>query len=140
MPGRNFFRPTPPPSHSAPHRDAHGVGRGNFQGYLQSTRRTPLLDEHTAAGSFPPPNVINQLHAGDEPVDHEDHFGTGGVIEVLKFPDGTAVGRSDGVFSGRPVTDPKQVRILELRYGLIRAQALTPRESRGFIELLLGET
>jgi transcriptional regulator with XRE-family HTH domain len=74
------------------------------------------------------------------PIDYEDHFGTGGVIEVLKFPDGTAVGRSDGVFNGRPVTDPKQVRILELRYGMIRAQALTPRESRAFIEQLLGET
>ncbi|MFI1074093.1 helix-turn-helix domain-containing protein [Streptomyces puniciscabiei] len=74
------------------------------------------------------------------PTDREEHFGTGGVIEVLKFPDGTAVGRSHGVFNGRPVSDPKQVRILELRYGMIRAQALTPRESRAFIEQLLGET
>jgi transcriptional regulator with XRE-family HTH domain len=74
------------------------------------------------------------------PTDREEHFGTGGVVEVLKFPDGTAVGRSDGVFNGRPVSEPKQVRILELRYGMIRAQALTPRESRAFIEQLLGET
>ena len=74
------------------------------------------------------------------PTDREDHFGTGGVIEVLKFPDGTAVGRSDGLFNGRPVFDPKQVRILDLRYGMIRAQALTPRESRALIEQLLGET
>ncbi|MFF4395960.1 helix-turn-helix domain-containing protein [Streptomyces sp. NPDC001480] len=74
------------------------------------------------------------------PTGSEDHCGTGGLIEVLKFPDGTAVGRSDGAFSGRPVTDPKQLRILELRYGMIRAQALTPRESRAFIEQMLGET
>lgn len=74
------------------------------------------------------------------PTASEDHFGTGGLIEVLKFPDGTAVGRSDGAFCGRPVTDPKQLRILELRYGMIRAQALTPRESRAFIEQMLGET
>ncbi|MFE9168251.1 helix-turn-helix domain-containing protein [Streptomyces kebangsaanensis] len=72
--------------------------------------------------------------------DSQDRFGTGGLIEVLKFPDGSAVGRSDGAFSGRPVTDPKQLRILELRYGMIRAQALTPRESRAFIERLLGES
>ncbi|PZG87103.1 transcriptional regulator, partial [Streptomyces sp. NTH33] len=72
--------------------------------------------------------------------DSQDHFGTGGLIEVLKFPDGSAVGRSDGAFGGRPVTDPKQLRILELRYGMIRAQALTPRESRAFIERLLGES
>ncbi|MFI6204787.1 helix-turn-helix domain-containing protein [Streptomyces sp. NPDC051041] len=74
------------------------------------------------------------------PTDIEDHFGTGGLIEVLKFPDGTAVGRSDGAFAGRPVTDPKQLRILELRYGMIRAQALTPRESRALIEQMLGES
>lgn len=60
------------------------------------------------------------------PTDREDRFGTGGLIEVLKFSDGTAVGRSDGAFAGHPVTDPKQLRILELRYGMIRAQALAP--------------
>ncbi|MFE7617293.1 helix-turn-helix domain-containing protein [Streptomyces sp. NPDC057496] len=70
----------------------------------------------------------------------EEHPGTGGLIEVLKFPDGTAVGRSEGAFNGRPVSDPKQLRILEMRYGMIRALALTPRESLAFIEKLLGET
>ncbi|WP_149185053.1 helix-turn-helix transcriptional regulator [Streptomyces sp. TRM49041] len=74
------------------------------------------------------------------PTDREEHVGTGGLIEVLKFPDGTAVGRSEGAFGGRPVSDPKHVRILELRYGMIRAQALTPRESRALIEQMLGET
>ncbi|MER7969315.1 helix-turn-helix transcriptional regulator [Streptomyces sp. NPDC005840] len=74
------------------------------------------------------------------PTDCEEHFGTGGLIEVLKFSDGTAVGRSEGAFSARPVSDPKQLRILELRYGMIRAQALTIRDSRAFIEQMLGET
>ncbi|MGW5762128.1 helix-turn-helix domain-containing protein [Streptomyces tendae] len=74
------------------------------------------------------------------PTDGEEHFGTGGLIEVLKFPDGTAVGRSEGAFNGRPVSDPKQLRILELRYGMIRAQALAPRESRAVIEQMLGES
>lgn len=74
------------------------------------------------------------------PTHREEHPGTGGLIEVLKFSDGSAVGRSEGAFSGRPVSDPKQLRILGLRYGMIRAQALTPRESLAFIEQLLGET
>ncbi|MEW2394058.1 helix-turn-helix transcriptional regulator [Streptomyces venezuelae] len=69
-----------------------------------------------------------------------DHPGTGGRIQVLKFGDGTAMGRTDDEFGGRPVSDPRQLRILELRYGIIRAQALAPRESRAFIEQLLGET
>ncbi|MGW0417987.1 helix-turn-helix domain-containing protein [Streptomyces sp. NPDC003015] len=74
------------------------------------------------------------------PLNSEVHSGLDGRIEVLKFPDGTAVGRSDGAFNGRPTTDPKQLRILELRYGTIRAQALSPGESLTLIEQLLGET
>ncbi|MGW3134321.1 helix-turn-helix domain-containing protein [Streptomyces sp. NPDC001139] len=74
------------------------------------------------------------------PTNSDAHPGMDGRIEVLKFPDGTGVGRSDGAYSGRPTTDPKHLRVLELRYGTIRAQALTPRESLAFIEQLLGET
>ncbi|MFF3952775.1 helix-turn-helix transcriptional regulator [Streptomyces sp. NPDC001890] len=74
------------------------------------------------------------------PLDCETHPGMGGEIEVLKFGDGTAVGRSSGAFNGRPVSDPKQLRILELRYGMIRAQALTPGAMLAFIKKLLGET
>lgn len=82
------------------------------------------------------PNVEIQVM----PMDREEHAGADGGIEVLKFEDGTAVGRSPAVAGGRPVTDPRQLRILELRYGIIRAQALTPLESTAFIERLLGET
>ncbi|MFF0085663.1 helix-turn-helix domain-containing protein [Streptomyces canus] len=74
------------------------------------------------------------------PTNSDAHPGLDGKIELLKFPDGTAVGRSDGAFNGRPITDPKQLRVLELRYGTIRAQALPPRESLAFVEQLLGET
>ncbi|CAM5521774.1 helix-turn-helix transcriptional regulator [Streptomyces viridochromogenes] len=74
------------------------------------------------------------------PMDRWDHPGTAGRIQVLKFVDGTAVGRMDDEFNGRPVHDPKQLRILELRYGIIRAEALTARESLTFIEQLVGET
>ncbi|MGV9589160.1 helix-turn-helix domain-containing protein [Streptomyces tendae] len=74
------------------------------------------------------------------PTNADAHPGLDGRIELLKFPDGTAVGRSDGAFNGRPITDPKHLRIVELRYGTIRAQALSPRESFAFIETLLGET
>ncbi|MFD5710014.1 helix-turn-helix domain-containing protein [Streptomyces pharetrae] len=74
------------------------------------------------------------------PMNREEHAGVDGSIELLKFKDGSAVGRSPAVANGRPVFDPKYLRILELRYGIIRAQALTPRESTAFIEQLLGET
>ncbi|MFD5741960.1 helix-turn-helix domain-containing protein [Streptomyces massasporeus] len=73
------------------------------------------------------------------PTDREEHAGVQGLIEVLKFADGAAIGRSEGAFNGRPVSSPRDLRILELRYGMIRAQALTPRESLAFIERQLGE-
>lgn len=62
------------------------------------------------------------------PMDSGPHPGMGGRIEMLKFEDGTAVGRSDGAFNGRSIHEPRLLRVLELRYGTIRAQALPPRE------------
>lgn len=83
------------------------------------------------------PNVTIQVM----PTDCEEHAGIeGGRIQLLKFGDGSAVGRSEGEFHGRPVSDPRQLRVLELRYGMIRAQALPPRESLAFIKRVRGET
>ncbi|WP_336047647.1 helix-turn-helix domain-containing protein [Streptomyces sp. CA2R101] len=73
------------------------------------------------------------------PTDREDHAGMGGRIQLLKFGDGSIVGHSQNL-GNRRVSDPKEIRIMELRYGIIRAQALTPRESLAFIEKVLGET
>ncbi|MFE9357095.1 helix-turn-helix domain-containing protein [Streptomyces olivaceoviridis] len=83
---------------------------------------------------------LNNVSLQVMPTNTDAHPGLDGRIELLKFSDGKAVGRSDGLFNGRPVSDPKQLRILELQYGTIRAQALPPRESLAFIEKLLGET
>ncbi|MFJ2609580.1 helix-turn-helix domain-containing protein [Streptomyces sp. NPDC087425] len=74
------------------------------------------------------------------PTNTDAHPGLDGKIELLKFPDGSAVGRADGVFDGRPTKDPKDLRIIELQYGTIRAQAYSPRETQALIEQLLGET
>ncbi|MER6615192.1 helix-turn-helix domain-containing protein [Streptomyces xantholiticus] len=74
------------------------------------------------------------------PTDREDHAGMGGQLQLLKFEDGRAVAHWEGQLSNRLTSDPKEVRIIELRYGIIRAQALTPRESLAFIEKALGET
>ncbi|MCN9242993.1 helix-turn-helix transcriptional regulator [Streptomyces sp. RY43-2] len=74
------------------------------------------------------------------PMDREEHACVDAGIELLKFNDGSTVGRSQVVANGRPVSEARQLRILELRYGIIRAQALTPRESTALIERLLGDT
>ncbi|MEV8595265.1 helix-turn-helix transcriptional regulator [Streptomyces sp. NPDC052012] len=72
------------------------------------------------------------------PTDCEENAGAAGLIQVLKFADGTAIGRSTGMFNARPVENPRDLHLLELRYGMIRAQALPPRESLVFIERALG--
>ncbi|MFG2310284.1 helix-turn-helix domain-containing protein [Streptomyces sp. NPDC048566] len=81
-------------------------------------------------------NVVLQVM----PMDCATHSGLDGRIELLKFPDGTAVGRSDGALGGRTTSELRHLRVLELRYGTIRAQALSPGESLALIEQLLGET
>lgn len=73
------------------------------------------------------------------PTDREDHAGMAGQLHVLKLRDGTAIGYTEAQLSTRLISDPKEVQVLELRYGIIRAQALSPRESLAFIEKLLGE-
>lgn len=74
------------------------------------------------------------------PTFRDEHAGMEGQIRVLTFHDGTAVGRCEGEFNGHPVSDPKRLRIIESRYGIIRTQALNTTESLAFIEQVLGET
>ncbi|MGM0355293.1 helix-turn-helix domain-containing protein [Streptomyces sp. ECR3] len=80
---------------------------------------------------------LNNVTLQVMPMDSVAHPGMSGRIELLKFEDGTAVGRSDGAFNGRPTSEPRQLRILELRYGTIRAQALSPGQTLALIEQLL---
>ncbi|MGY0061298.1 helix-turn-helix domain-containing protein [Streptomyces sp. LZ34] len=74
------------------------------------------------------------------PTECEDHAGLGGSLQVLKLRDGTTVGHNEVQLTSRLISDPKEVQVLEMRYGMIRAQALRPRESLAFIEKLRGET
>jgi transcriptional regulator with XRE-family HTH domain len=71
------------------------------------------------------------------PTDREEHAGMSGSIRLLKLKDGKTLGHSEAQLHSRLISDPKDVQILEMRYGMIRAQALTPRESLAFIEKLL---
>nr|WP_240965284.1 helix-turn-helix transcriptional regulator [Streptomyces zingiberis] len=74
------------------------------------------------------------------PTDREEHAGMAGELRVLKLRDGTTVGYWEAQLTTHLVSEPKEVQILEMRYGMLRAQALPPRESLAFIETVLGET
>ncbi|MEV6732712.1 MULTISPECIES: helix-turn-helix transcriptional regulator [unclassified Streptomyces] len=74
------------------------------------------------------------------PIAVEEHSALAASFKVMRLRDGTTVGHNDVQMASRLITDPKEVQILDMRYGMIRAQALTPRESLTFIEKVLGET
>ncbi|MFJ6542320.1 Scr1 family TA system antitoxin-like transcriptional regulator [Streptomyces sp. NPDC091385] len=73
------------------------------------------------------------------PTDREDHAGMNGQFRVLKLRDGKTVGQTTGQLYDRVINEPKDVQTLEMRYGMIRAQALTPPESLAFIAKVLEE-
>ncbi|WP_371643368.1 helix-turn-helix domain-containing protein [Streptomyces sp. NBC_00597] len=70
----------------------------------------------------------------------EEHAGLAGSLTVMRLKDGKTVGHNEVQLVSRLITEPKEVQVLDMRYGMIRAQALTPRESLTFIEKVLGET
>ncbi|MEU1438699.1 helix-turn-helix transcriptional regulator [Streptomyces sp. NPDC005786] len=73
------------------------------------------------------------------PTDREEHPAIDGTFTLI-----TPRGRSQAAYTelyGNPrlVTEAEAVRVFSERYGIIRAQALTPRESLTLIEKMLGE-
>jgi transcriptional regulator with XRE-family HTH domain len=73
------------------------------------------------------------------PMDREDHAAVMGSFRLLKLQGGKALGHTESQLYDRVISDPKDVQVLDMRYGMIRAQALSPRESLAFIEKVLGE-
>jgi transcriptional regulator with XRE-family HTH domain len=82
------------------------------------------------------PNVEIQVL----PLSTSENPGLSGPFRLLRLNDGTTIGHVEIQHFSRVVTDPRDVQLLDMRYGAIRAQALTPRESANFIEKILGET
>ncbi|MFF0789832.1 helix-turn-helix transcriptional regulator [Streptomyces spiralis] len=82
------------------------------------------------------PNVDLQIL----PLGSEENSGLSGLFRLLKLKDGTTVGLSEAPLISRVFCNPKETTVLDMRYGIIRAQALTPRESLTLIEKLRGET
>ncbi|MGO4749297.1 helix-turn-helix transcriptional regulator [Streptomyces sp. 2MCAF27] len=74
------------------------------------------------------------------PTERDDHAGLGGPLQLLKLKGGTTVGHLEVQSFTCLVSNPREVQTLEIQYGIIRAQALTPPESLAFIEKLRGET
>ncbi|WP_369377193.1 helix-turn-helix domain-containing protein [Streptomyces sp. cg36] len=73
------------------------------------------------------------------PTDREDCPGIDGPFTLLTAKKGQQVAYTEIQGHPRLITDPEEVRVIITRYGIIRAQALTPRESLALIEKMLGD-
>ncbi|WP_309057469.1 helix-turn-helix transcriptional regulator [Streptomyces sp.] len=73
------------------------------------------------------------------PLDREEHPALGGAFTLLTPKGRREVAYTESYDYPRLITDPEEVRMYTERYGIIRAQALTPRESLEWIEKMLGE-
>ncbi|MCF2129244.1 helix-turn-helix domain-containing protein [Strepomyces sp. STD 3.1] len=69
----------------------------------------------------------------------EDNAGVNGPFTVVTRKDGKKFVYAEAQSTSTLQTDPEQTALAAARYGIIRSQALTPRESLEFIERLLGE-
>ncbi len=74
------------------------------------------------------------------PTEREEHAGLAGPFTLIETTEGQRIGYAEVHRDSRLYTERKVVRELEEQYGLLRAAALSPRESLAFTEKLLGET
>ncbi|MFC5214736.1 helix-turn-helix domain-containing protein [Streptomyces coerulescens] len=99
-------------------------GRASMQGQLEQI----LLHGHRR-------NVEIQVM----PIEREEHAGLDGPFTLIETKEGQRIAYVEAYKDSRLYTERKQVREIEEQYSILRAQALTPRESLALIEKLLGE-
>ncbi|MEV7199540.1 helix-turn-helix domain-containing protein [Streptomyces griseoluteus] len=68
-----------------------------------------------------------------------EHCGLGGPFTLVETRDGQRMAYVEVQRTSRLYSEREEVRDVEEQYGILRAQALTPRESMAFVEVLLGE-
>ncbi|MFI8425904.1 Scr1 family TA system antitoxin-like transcriptional regulator [Streptomyces sp. NPDC085479] len=80
-----------------------------------------------------------RVHLQVMPIGCEEHPALEGEFTLLTLKGKREVSYIESYQHARLITDPDEVRMYSERYGIMRAQALTPRESLEHLEKLLGE-
>ncbi|MGW6020629.1 helix-turn-helix domain-containing protein [Streptomyces sp. NPDC055099] len=73
------------------------------------------------------------------PLGCEENAGMAGPFTLIETREGRRIAYVEVQNVSRLHTERERVRVLEGKYGIIRAQALTPRKSLAYVEKLLGE-
>lgn len=74
------------------------------------------------------------------PTSRESHAGLAGPLVLLETPDHDQLAYIEGQLVSFLHDDPDKVSVLAQKYGMLRSQALSPAESMGLLDDLLGET
>ncbi|WP_137994054.1 helix-turn-helix domain-containing protein [Streptomyces vilmorinianum] len=82
---------------------------------------------------------LRTVHLQIMPTERTEHPCLGGSFTLLTPKGRREVAYTEIYGHARLITDPEEVRQYTERYGIIRAQALTPHESLAAIEKMLGE-
>ncbi len=73
------------------------------------------------------------------PTNSPSHAGLDGPFTLLETPEHQHVAYTEGQRGSQWVSDPDELSILARKYAMLRSQALSPRESRGLLDRLLGD-
>ncbi|MFE3152861.1 MULTISPECIES: Scr1 family TA system antitoxin-like transcriptional regulator [unclassified Streptomyces] len=73
------------------------------------------------------------------PLNHRTHAGLDGPFTLLETPDYQRVAYSESQRGSLLVSDPDEISILAQKYAMLRAQALSPEDTVGLLDRLLGE-
>lgn len=73
------------------------------------------------------------------PLNRTSHAGLDGPFVLLETPDHQHLAYYETQRGSQWVSDPGEVSIVARKYAMLRAQALTPEDSRGLLDRLLGE-
>ncbi|MFD3945653.1 helix-turn-helix domain-containing protein [Streptomyces sp. NPDC058579] len=74
------------------------------------------------------------------PKNRTTHAGLAGPMVLLETPEHQHLAYVEGQRVSFLIDDPDEVAILQLKYGMLRSQALTPEETKGLLDRLAGET
>jgi hypothetical protein len=74
------------------------------------------------------------------PMGRVPHAGLAGPMLLLETPDHDHVVYLEVQRASFLIEDPDEVSVYQLKYGMLRSQALSPDESAGLLDGLLGES
>ncbi|MGH3117552.1 MAG: helix-turn-helix domain-containing protein [Streptomyces sp.] len=108
----------------------------------ESVLRRPIGGRDVLRGQLEQVLLIGQRRTVEVqimPLDRDENAGLAGPFTLIEIKNGRRIAYVEVQNVSHVHTERQSVRGLEAKYGILRAQALTPRESMAYVEKLLGE-